>query len=151
MIDCIEATAIPVCMVGLLYALPDTQLTRRLAHEGRLSHPTRPAFDPPPKTAPGISAQTGLNFDTARPRREILADYRAVLARIYAPSSYFRRVRQVMRLLDRPELDKSRSTDIPRSRLFGIPLRRHDSVVSSRVENRVPATRSAAAFLQNLS
>ena len=36
MIDCIEATAIPVCMVGLLYALPNTQLTRRLAAEGRL-------------------------------------------------------------------------------------------------------------------
>jgi len=35
MIDCIEATAIPFCMVGLLYALPTTQLTRRLAREGR--------------------------------------------------------------------------------------------------------------------
>src|SRR5207302_1183573 len=36
MIDCIETTAIPFCMVGLLYALPTTQLTRRLAREGRL-------------------------------------------------------------------------------------------------------------------
>src|SRR6266851_5570723 len=36
MIDCIEAAAIPFCMVGLLYALPNTQLTRRLAREGRL-------------------------------------------------------------------------------------------------------------------
>ena len=32
----IEDAAIPVCMVGLLYALPNTQLTRRLAKEGRL-------------------------------------------------------------------------------------------------------------------
>src|SRR6516165_8881675 len=36
MIEFIEDSAIPVCMVGLLYALPNTQLTRRLAHEGRL-------------------------------------------------------------------------------------------------------------------
>src|ERR1700676_1800111 len=36
MIDFIEETNIPVCMVGLLYALPGTQLTRRLAEEGRL-------------------------------------------------------------------------------------------------------------------
>src|SRR3989440_2200939 len=36
MIDCIEETSIPGCMGGLLYALPGTQLTRRLATEGRL-------------------------------------------------------------------------------------------------------------------
>ena len=30
MIELIEEAAIPVCMVGLLYALPNTQLTRRL-------------------------------------------------------------------------------------------------------------------------
>ena len=36
MIDCIESTSIPNCMVGLLAALPTTQLTRRLAREGRL-------------------------------------------------------------------------------------------------------------------
>jgi radical SAM superfamily enzyme YgiQ (UPF0313 family) len=36
MVDCIEEPAIPVAMVSLLYALPNTQLTRRLAKEGRL-------------------------------------------------------------------------------------------------------------------
>jgi len=36
MVACIEDTAIPVCMVGLLFALPNTQLTRRLKSEGRL-------------------------------------------------------------------------------------------------------------------
>ena len=36
MIDLIEEAAIPIAMVGLLYALPNTQLTRRLAREGRL-------------------------------------------------------------------------------------------------------------------
>src|ERR1700692_542023 len=38
MAEFIQESAIPVCMVGLLYALPNTQLTRRLALEGRL-HP----------------------------------------------------------------------------------------------------------------
>ena len=38
MVELIEEAAIPVCMVGLLYAVPNTQLTRRLDKEGRL-HP----------------------------------------------------------------------------------------------------------------
>src|SRR5258705_11925141 len=42
MIDFIEETNIPVCMVGLLYALPGTQLTRRLAKEGRLANSHHP-------------------------------------------------------------------------------------------------------------
>ena len=44
MIGCIEDTAIPVCTVGLLYALPTTQLGRRLCARGA-SFPvlTRPA------------------------------------------------------------------------------------------------------------
>ena len=36
MIDCIDATSIPVCTIGMLTALPGTQLTRRLEREGRL-------------------------------------------------------------------------------------------------------------------
>ena len=32
--DLIERTAIPLALTGLLYALPGTQLTRRLAAEG---------------------------------------------------------------------------------------------------------------------
>ena len=36
MVDCIMATGVPVAMVGLLTALPNTQLSRRLKSEGRL-------------------------------------------------------------------------------------------------------------------
>src|SRR3974377_190405 len=36
MMECSEDTATPVCTVGLLYALPATQLGRRLLREGRL-------------------------------------------------------------------------------------------------------------------
>ena len=73
MIDCIEATSIPFCMVGLLYALPTTQLTRRLAHEGRLFPPD---YTTRRDAADGIGDQctSGLNFTTIRPRRDTLAD-----------------------------------------------------------------------------
>src|SRR5262245_40040820 len=60
--DFIEASAIPMCMVGLLYALPNTQLTRRLASEGRLHADHEIAA-----TNGGDQCTTGLNFDTKRP------------------------------------------------------------------------------------
>jgi hypothetical protein len=101
MIECIEETAIPVCMVGLLYALANTQLSRRLQREGRL-YP-EPDFT---LTADVIGDQcgAGLNFATARPRRNILADCEHVLETIYQPSEYFTRVRRVGRILRRPSL-----------------------------------------------
>ena len=97
MIDCIEATGIPVAMVGLLTALPNTQLTRRLEKEHRL-RPFRLDAD-------GASDQctAGLNFDTLRPRRQILEDYRDVLKAVYEPSAYFARVRRVSLALQRPD------------------------------------------------
>ena len=100
-IECIEATSIPVCLVGLLYALANTQLSRRLQREGRL-YPD-PDFT---LTADVIGDQcsAGLNFKTARPRRDILDDYDRILETIYRPAEYFVRVRKVGRILNRPKL-----------------------------------------------
>lgn len=95
MVDCIEATAIPVCMVGLLYALPGTRLTRRLAAEGRL-HPDAHAV----REEDADQCTSGLNYATRRPRTEMLADYREVLERVYSPEAYFGRVRRAVRQLD---------------------------------------------------
>jgi len=95
MIDCIEATGIPVAMVGLLTALPNTQLTRRLAREGRLL---------PFKAGGGDQCTSGLNFIPLRPRSDVLADFRTILASIYDPAAYFARVRRLGRALDRPRL-----------------------------------------------
>jgi len=94
MIQCIEDTAIPVCMVGMLAALPNTQLTRRLLQEGRLF--------PFSQTA-GDQCIGGLNFETKRPRREVLSDYKAVLEAVYHPNSYFGRVQRVGRILKRKQ------------------------------------------------
>jgi radical SAM superfamily enzyme YgiQ (UPF0313 family) len=97
MTDCIEATSISVCMVGLLTALPGTQLTRRLEKEGRLL---------PFESGQADQCTGGLNFVTLRPRREVLADFRAILQKIYHPGAYFERVRTLGRLLDRPVLPR---------------------------------------------
>ncbi len=91
MADYITASSIAMCMAGLLTALPNTQLTRRLQREGRLL-----PFDP----AGGDQCSGGLNFTTLRPRREILMDYRRLLAAIYEPAAYFGRVQVMDRLLN---------------------------------------------------
>ncbi|HVY00110.1 MAG TPA: B12-binding domain-containing radical SAM protein [Pseudorhodoplanes sp.] len=97
MADFIEEAAIPVSMVGLLYALPNTQLTRRLEQEGRL----HPGHDVMPREDGGDQCTRGMNFDTLRPLRDILADYRSVLERIYDPEAYASRIRRLVSMLDR--------------------------------------------------
>ncbi|MBD3235928.1 MAG: DUF4070 domain-containing protein, partial [Candidatus Eisenbacteria bacterium] len=97
MIDCIEEAAIPVCMVGLLYALPNTQLARRLCAEGRL-HAT---FDRPASDSDTDQCTSGLNYVTLRPRAEILRDYREILRAIYGPGAFFGRARRMARDLGR--------------------------------------------------
>jgi radical SAM superfamily enzyme YgiQ (UPF0313 family) len=92
----IELAAIPVAMVGLLYALPDTQLTRRLAKEGRLH-----ANHDIAATTGGDQCTTGLNFDTLRPLRAVLGDYKRVLDTIYQPAAYAARLQRLASLLDR--------------------------------------------------
>jgi radical SAM superfamily enzyme YgiQ (UPF0313 family) len=106
MIDCIEAMSIPICMVGLLAALPGTQLTRRLAREGRLHRGHDVLFE----TA-ADHAISGLNFDTLRPRRDVLVDYTTILEKIYSPDAYFDRVRRLGRRLN--------PSDRPAARLSG--------------------------------
>ncbi len=96
MIDCIEQTAIPVCMVGLLYALPNTQLTRRLEREGRMDMTIGRQEG---EAAPNDQTTQGLNFRTLRPRRDILVDQRTIVAEIYDQAAYFRRARRLGRLL----------------------------------------------------
>jgi len=110
MIDLIEEAAIPVAMVGLLYALPNTQLTRRLTGEGRLH--ALPEIIP---AGYGDQCLLGLNFDTARPRRDVLADYERVLQKIYEPEAFAGRLRRLAGLLDNSKRKRqTRATDARR-------------------------------------
>jgi hypothetical protein len=96
-IACVEDSGIVMALVGLLVALPATQLGRRLAAEGRFT----PEEDMP-RGRPMVDQTTeGLNFRTLRPKADILADYAAVLRRIYHPQSYFERVLATARRLRR--------------------------------------------------
>lgn len=91
MIRCIQESGIAMAMLGLLYALPNTALSRRLRDEGRLFEngslltSDHTAID---------QTTNGLNFLTNRPRINILKDYRHVESVIYNPKNYFKRVTQ---------------------------------------------------------
>jgi radical SAM superfamily enzyme YgiQ (UPF0313 family) len=112
MIELIEDAAIPVCMVGLLYALPNTQLTRRLEKEGRL-HAT------PDLYLPGSADQCtqGLNFDTLRPRREILLDYKRILEKVYDPAAFAGRVERLTSMLNNSDQKRQTRANDSRHRL----------------------------------
>jgi radical SAM superfamily enzyme YgiQ (UPF0313 family) len=100
MTRCIEDATIPVNMFSLLYALPNTQLTRRLEREGRL----HAGHDFDSSGRAGDLCLAGLNFDTLRPRRDILGDYVGVVSRVYDPAAFFGRVRRLLLSLDRVDL-----------------------------------------------
>ena len=88
MIECIQDSGICMAMLGMLYALPNTQLTRRLEREGRLFKESSTLND----VRTDIDQLTsGLNFLTKRPRLEILKDFAHILTYIYNPEQYYRR------------------------------------------------------------
>jgi radical SAM superfamily enzyme YgiQ (UPF0313 family) len=88
MISCIQDSGICMAMLGLLYALPNTQLTRRLESEGRL-------FQNASKTISNLEidqSTSGLNFVTKKPRTEVINNYLRVIKHIYEPSNYYKRI-----------------------------------------------------------
>ncbi|MCB9883692.1 MAG: B12-binding domain-containing radical SAM protein [Planctomycetes bacterium] len=91
----IEASLVPVNMVGLMFALPNTQLSRRLTKEGRLHDGFEFVQE-----GQGDQCTAGLNFDTKRPRIDILRDYRRIIHESYAPEAYFHRVLGTSRALN---------------------------------------------------
>jgi len=88
MIDSIQKSGICMAMISLLYALPNTQLTRRLASEGRLFQEASRSIDE------SIIDQTssGLNFITLISRTDILKNFIRIINAIYEPSDYYKRI-----------------------------------------------------------
>ena len=95
MIELIEESAVPIAMVGLLYALPNTQLTRRLIKEGRLY-----AGHDKSQEGAGDQCIVGVNYEPKRPRIEILRDYKKVLQDIYDPDAFCGRLERLASMLD---------------------------------------------------
>jgi radical SAM superfamily enzyme YgiQ (UPF0313 family) len=82
MIEFVQRAAIPYAMVGMLIALPNTPLHRRMEEEGRLRD-----------DVPGD--QFGLtNVVTTLPTPEMIAGYRRVLETLYDPDVFFERCRE---------------------------------------------------------
>jgi len=79
-IDFIRESAIPLAMVGLLTALPDTQLWRRLEKEGRLLGEST-----------GNNTNCALNFVPKMDPARLVAGYQRIMRTIYKPSEYYQR------------------------------------------------------------
>lgn len=84
-IQFIEQSAIPIAMVGLLQALPGTQLYRRLRNEGRLLN-----------DATGNNIDCNLSFIPTMSAQRLLDGYRSILKHIYDPDAYYKRVRHFL-------------------------------------------------------
>jgi radical SAM superfamily enzyme YgiQ (UPF0313 family) len=82
----IRRAPIPLAMVGLLTALPGTQLTRRLQREGRL------------RETSGGDFFVRTNFVTRLDEEELLAGYARLLADVYSPDAYFERAARTLEL-----------------------------------------------------
>jgi radical SAM superfamily enzyme YgiQ (UPF0313 family) len=79
-VDFIRASAIPQAMVGLLTALPDTQLSRRLEREGRLL-----------ADSSGNNTDGSLNFVPRMDAGRLVEGYRHILHTIYSPTEFYQR------------------------------------------------------------
>lgn len=76
----IRESAIPLAMVGLLTALPDTQLWRRLDKEGRLI-----------EHSSGNNTDCSLNFVPKMNKDILVEGYKNILRNIYSPREYYQR------------------------------------------------------------
>jgi radical SAM superfamily enzyme YgiQ (UPF0313 family) len=86
----ISSLPIPMAMVGMLTALPGTQLERRLGSEGRLRHSSAgDQFDRP-------------NFKTAMDEAELVQGYRELLRSLYDPEAYYARCENLVRDIGKP-------------------------------------------------
>ncbi len=73
-IEFIRESAIPLAMVGLLTALPDTQLWRRLEREGRLL-----------LESTGNNTDGSLNFVPKMDAARLIEGYKSIMRAIYQP------------------------------------------------------------------
>jgi len=82
-IEFIQKAGIPMAMVGLLGALPNTALYRRLKSEGRLK------LD---RIWNGNNTHDlGMSFTPVLPEETLIRGYKKIISKIYSPESYFER------------------------------------------------------------
>ncbi|MDD5177522.1 MAG: B12-binding domain-containing radical SAM protein [Sterolibacterium sp.] len=77
----IQQTGLVTAMVGLLTALPQTELYLRLAREGRILAETC-----------GNNTDAAINFVTRLDREFLISGYRELMRDLYEPKNYYRRI-----------------------------------------------------------
>ncbi len=85
-INFIRESAIPLAMVGLLNALPDTQLWRRLKREDRLL-----------AESSGDNTNGALNFIPKMDSARLIEGYQSLLQTLYSPAEYYQRVLECLK------------------------------------------------------
>ncbi len=96
----IQRSGVVTAMVGLLAALPQTRLYKRLKTEGRLETETS-----------GNNTDGALNFKPKLNREFLQSGYRELMKKLYEPKVYYQRVRTF--------LENHQRTSAPRLRLSG--------------------------------
>jgi len=82
----IQKSGVVTAMVGLLIALPQTALYRRLTAEGRMLSATT-----------GNNTDTAINFVTRLDSEFLQRGYRELMRRLYEPRNYYQRIRTFLR------------------------------------------------------
>ena len=91
-ISFIRDSAIPVAMVSLLVAIPDTQPWRRLEREGRLIAESGHT---------GNNTDCLLNFVPKMDAQRLIEGYKAIIETIYSPAEYYRRALDSLKMVKR--------------------------------------------------
>ncbi|HUY82655.1 MAG TPA: B12-binding domain-containing radical SAM protein [Acidobacteriaceae bacterium] len=108
MVEFIQKSAIPIAMVGLLQAMPGTQLFRRLSHEGRILN-----------AGGGNNTSSDLNFLPRMNAKRLVEGYRSVLQQIYSREAYYARVQAFLERC-RPQSQSHLSLQNVRAMLLSI-------------------------------
>ena len=84
--DFIQHSGVVTAMVGLLTALPQTRLWKRLKNEGRLE-----------AESSGNNTQAELNFKPKLNREFLQAGYRDLMKKLYEPKAYYQRIQTFLK------------------------------------------------------
>jgi radical SAM superfamily enzyme YgiQ (UPF0313 family) len=82
----IQRSGVATAMVGLLTALPQTRLWKRLKHEGRLE-----------AESSGNNTDAALNFKPKLNREFLQSGYRELVKKLYEPKNYNQRIRTFLK------------------------------------------------------
>lgn len=103
----IRESGIPLAMVGLLTALPDTQLWRRLEKEGRLL-----------EMSTGNNTDCTLNFVPRMDTTRLIEGYKTILRNIYSPREYYQRALDCLSRFNQNRIEPRQTTVIEDARAF---------------------------------